>query len=232
MTRTLKQPSHAVPSDLGHELTKGFTGRRIRFRAFQLAGTCGFSRSDRDDLEQELRLAVMTSIPKYTPERGPWNVFVFTVIERKILNYFDEKKVRQRMTEFEKDSFSTLISLNDQEETTLSQLILPDDQARINGRTVRHHVDETNREHDVATVLEHLPAELREMAELLMEDSPSVVARETRVPRRTLRGRLEAIAQAFVDHGLDDLEINRETWPDDEFEIFPEISPPPRSKIL
>lgn len=211
MVRQSKQQSHVVPTDLGRELTKGYAGRRLRYRAFQLAGTCGFSRSDRDDLEQELRIAVMTSIPKFDPERGPWNVFVFTVIERRILNYFDAKLVRQRMTEFEKDSLSTLVSLEDQAETTLSQLVLPDDQSRINGRTVRHHVEEIDRVHDVATILEELPPELRELAELLKETPTAVLAREMELPRRTLRSRLEAIEQAFVENGFEDWRTERET---------------------
>ena len=159
------------PADLDHELTKGFAGRRIRFRAWQLACTCGFSGSDRPDIEQDLRMALFERIDRFDPERAHWNVFVYTVIERAIASMFSGRQAVLRMAAFESDSLSTLVATEDNEQTMLAQLVLPEDQARINGRAIRHHEDEVDRAEDVETILDMLPDELRDIAERLMTNA-------------------------------------------------------------
>lgn len=224
------ESASGVPADLNHELTKGYAGRFIRFRVSQLAGKFGISRSDRADLEQDLRIALLERVDKFDPERGHWNVFVFTIIERTIAAMFTPGKVEQRMTELEFDSLSSLVASGDCSETSLAQLVLPEDQARISGRRVVDHVGEVDRNHDVAILLERLPPDLREIATLLMHKSVAAVARELDIPRATLRRRIKTIRGIFSELGDDVETADADNVDDEEVVENPMKARPARSK--
>ncbi len=194
---------NGVPTDLGRELTKGYAGRRIRHRAFQVSCCRGFSESDRDDLEQDLRIAIMQSLHMFDPSRGHWNVFVFTIVEREILDRFTPGQIRERTRAMETDSLSTLVAGPDQEETSLAQLVLPEDLSRLNGQPHRHHTATTDLTEDVAVVIDHLPPEQATLAMQLMELSPSELARELKVPRSTLRDAIKELRESFMRWGVD-----------------------------
>lgn len=193
---------NGFPTDLNHELTRGYAGRLIRYRAWKLAGTGGFSCSDRPDLEQELRIALIERIDKFDPQRGHWNVFVCTIIERAIASMFTRRRVAERMQAVETESLSSLVAADDQVETMLGQLVTAEQQARVSDRAVRHHVDEVDTVADVETVIASLPPHLREVARRLMTTSPTALARELKVPRRTLRDWIAEIREAFAQAGV------------------------------
>lgn len=201
---TPNQPAanNGFPTDLDHELTRGYAGRLIRYRAWKLAGAGGFSRSDRPDIEQELRIALLERIDKFDPQRGHWNVFACTIVERTIATMFTPRRAAERTRKFEADSLSTLIAAEDQVETMLGQLVTAEEQARLSGRAVRHHVDEVDLAADVATVLASLPPELRDVAERLQSTNPTALARELNIPRRTLRDWMATIREAFERAGF------------------------------
>lgn len=70
------------PPSLEHLVTSGFAARAIGQKARQLAGQRGFSLSEREDIEQELRLHLLRRLAKFDPQVAPWNVFVRTLVER------------------------------------------------------------------------------------------------------------------------------------------------------
>ena len=53
----------------------------IRRKARLLVGRAGFSRDDREDIEQELLLRLLQSIPLLDPNRGHPNVFITTIVD-------------------------------------------------------------------------------------------------------------------------------------------------------
>ncbi len=70
-------------TDLRNLVTSGFADRAICQKARQLAGRNGFSVSERQDIEQELRLHLLRRLAKFDPDIAHWNVFVRTVLERR-----------------------------------------------------------------------------------------------------------------------------------------------------
>ncbi len=70
--------------DVACDLVSGFAHRFIRFKVRQLIGRHGFTRSDRDDLEQELRLAVWQRRSQFDPRVADWGCWLSTVVERHI----------------------------------------------------------------------------------------------------------------------------------------------------
>lgn len=74
--------SDSSATGLADLVTSGFAARAIRQKARQLAGRSGFSISEQDDIEQELRLHLFRRLPKFNPQVAHWNVFVRTLVER------------------------------------------------------------------------------------------------------------------------------------------------------
>ena len=86
--------SIASDHDLQHLVTCGFAARAIRYKARQLAGRHGFSRSEREDIEQELRLDLLRRLSKFNPAIAPWNVFVRTLVERQTATLVAQRRTR------------------------------------------------------------------------------------------------------------------------------------------
>ena len=83
-------PSSSPP--LQHRIVSGFAARAIAWKAQQLAGHNGFSRSEREDIEQELRLHLLRRLAKFDPEIAHWNVFVRTVLERRAASLIAQRR--------------------------------------------------------------------------------------------------------------------------------------------
>lgn len=90
-------PSAAAShNDLERLLTTGFAARAIRQKASQLVARAGFSPSDQEDLEQELRLHLLCRLSKFDPDVAHWNVFVRTLVERHAATLVTQRRVRIR----------------------------------------------------------------------------------------------------------------------------------------
>jgi RNA polymerase sigma-70 factor (ECF subfamily) len=61
-----------------------------------LAGRHGFSISDRDDIEQELRLHLLRRLAKFDPDIAPWNAFVQTLLERHAATLVAQRRRKTR----------------------------------------------------------------------------------------------------------------------------------------
>ena len=68
-----------------------FTRGIIRRKVKQLIGVAGFTKQDREDLEQELFARVLQSPPKFDPDQARSNKFVTTVVERYVANILRNK---------------------------------------------------------------------------------------------------------------------------------------------
>ena len=85
------------PSSEGDEpIIDQFTARLIRRKAHQLVGRAGFTRSDREDIEQELRLKILKHFSSYDPQQGHRHAFVTAVVERHAANLLRNKQAEKR----------------------------------------------------------------------------------------------------------------------------------------
>jgi len=82
--------------DVGRELTKGFAAGLIREKAKQIARRAGFSKSDVDDLQQQLIGHVLENLAGFDPAQGHFNVFVKTVVERYTANILRDARAAKR----------------------------------------------------------------------------------------------------------------------------------------
>jgi RNA polymerase sigma-70 factor (ECF subfamily) len=160
---------------------RGIIRRKIRL----LIGRAGFTKEDREDLEQELVLRLLQSLDLFDRQQAHANVFITTVIERAVAMILRERRAKKRN--------SGVIHSLDQIE----------DGCPIEPADPRPNAEEAYElAYDLADVLADLPEELRNLAERLKAHSVSRVARDFAVPRSTLQRKVRRLRQIFVDAGL------------------------------
>ncbi|MEX0718029.1 MAG: sigma-70 family RNA polymerase sigma factor [Planctomycetaceae bacterium] len=202
-------PAEARPVvDIEHELTKGFAARLIRRKAKQLVGRGGFTRTDRADLEQEMKLRVWKRFPQFDPAKAHWNAFVTTVVERHCASILQRARRRKRVDSITSASLSELVENWDDELVELGDVIGPEDRERMIGRYVDGFEDQSELKLDVAEVMERLPEDLRRLCDLLKIHNVAEAARELGLPRTTVSSMVSRLRQAFVFAGFDDFPRN------------------------
>jgi RNA polymerase sigma-70 factor (ECF subfamily) len=199
----MSQVPHDV-IDLNHELTKGFAAKLIRRKAHQLVGRAAFSRSDRVDLEQEMKMRIWQRFSQFDPQKSHWNAFVTTIVERHVASILQKARRKKR---FDGDMFT---SLNERVEdcdgdlvelgTTLGQ----EPKEALTGRYVDTQDHLTELELDVAKLIGPLPEDLKKLCELLKLHNIKDAAREMGIPRTTAYSLISKLRQIFFDAGFGD----------------------------
>lgn len=179
-----------------------YAARVIRHKAKHLVGTAGFTESDRDDLEQEMMLDVITRLPKFDANRGTPKTFVARIIERKI-----SKLIRHRtsdMRDYRREAFSLNENIEDGDGGCIERgdLVSRESIDPVVASNSRTGVEEMAFLQDLESVLVGLPDHLRRLCEILKTGSISDAAREMGVPRTTLHDHVTKLRSLFEDAGL------------------------------
>lgn len=169
--------------------------------ANRIAGTFGFTREEREDLEQELLLAVMENAKAFDPTRGSIRTFVGTVIRGKTLM---ELRRRRRESNRGKSIPCLYDETVDGDDVvayheTLDRSVCMD---RM-GRDETAPILISDLCHDVAVSLKLLTPRQRQISHLLMKTDKTTAAHRMGISRQTLYREIEAIRQAMVDTGID-----------------------------
>jgi RNA polymerase sigma-70 factor, ECF subfamily len=178
-----------------------FTIHLIRRKACQLIRYSGFSRSDREDIEQELRLKLVKQLARYTPQRGHRHAFVKAVVERHVASLLRDRRATKR-DHRRICSLHVLVDIGDDEKIELAQSI---GQRELNAQRHRHpRSDEELAQltQDMAEVIAKLPDELRNLAERLKTQTRSEIARDTGIPRTSRNESIRRLRRRFENTGL------------------------------
>ncbi|GIW85376.1 MAG TPA: sigma-70 family RNA polymerase sigma factor [Dehalococcoidia bacterium] len=202
-TRQSPTPQPHPHSSASPKQLDAFAARLIRRKARQLVGRAGFTRSDRDDIEQELALKLLKQLSAFDPGEAHWHVFVTTVVERYAASLLRDKRAEKR-DHRRATSLHVLIETGDNGPVELAETVGRREQDARLGRDPRSDEERAQLAGDVADVLADLPADLRDVAERLKHDSVSQVARDLGLPRTTLLRRMEHVRRAFEGAGLRD----------------------------
>lgn len=179
-----------------------YAARVIRHKAKHLVGTAGFTESDRDDLEQEMMLDVITRLPKFDANKGTPKTFVARIIERKI-----SKLIRHRtsdMRDYRREAFSLNENMEDGDGGSVERgdLVSRESIDPVVASNSRSGVDEMAFLQDMEAVLSGLPGHLRRLCEILKTGTVSDAAREMGIPRTTLHDHVTKLRSLFEDAGL------------------------------
>lgn len=184
-------------------LIDDFAARLIRRKARQLVGQAGFTRSDMDDIEQELVLKLLKHRSAYDPAQSHWHAFVTTVVERHTATILRNKRMEKR-DHTRVCSLSIIVDDPINGPYELAQTIGRSELDRRLGLATRLDHDLAQLIQDLATVLADLPPAWREACERLKNDSISKVARDMGLPRSTLAYLLRCLRERFEAAGLAD----------------------------
>ena len=188
------------PIDLGHQLTRGYAARMIRSRAVQIVGLVGLPKTDRDDMEQELRLHVLRRSEKFDPTIARWNTFVRVVTERHAATLIERLRRRNRMPNPACCPNPSSVSLDAVSEPPNTEEAKLNIQAAVAVHST--HEQESDLVMDVQQVLSLLPRPCRRMCALLKLHSVAEAARLLGIPRTTLHDRLSRLREVFVAAGI------------------------------
>ncbi len=150
--------------------------RHVRRAAAWLSRRCGYNRSDREDLLQDLVLELLEQWQRFDPERSKRITFIKQVVDSKIKDLIRFKNAQKRDFTEEGQSLSELVEDCDGRKVRLAELIGPEDLSRRTRHFPREACDLLDLISDVRHVIETLPDHLREPCQQLLrrnlEDAP------------------------------------------------------------
>lgn len=193
-----------MPIDLEYELTQGFAARLIAQKTRQLVRRPEFSKSDRNDLRQELTIRLLERYEKFDPEVAHWNVFVTTVVERHVATILERQSASKRLDGHEIVSLGILVTNDDGALIELAQQLGSQHRERVTGYVSTPDEELTDAQFDAQTILERLPPPLQELAEQLLTHTVSELARELKIARSTLDDHVEKIREFLAANSRPD----------------------------
>ena len=178
-----------------------FTHGIVRRKVKQLIGRVGFTQQDREDLEQELLLRVLQSLPSFDPKQAHRNKFVTAVVERHVATILRNKRAEKR-----NDQLVASINVNVEVEglgaVELAQNVSEDELAARLGRKRRSAEDLANLALDIAAVIAAMPKEWQELAERRKTQSMQEISDALGIPRTMLNETMQLITARFKRAGL------------------------------
>ena len=174
-----------------------YAAEAIRFKARQLVGKAGFTKSDREDLEQELALDFLRRSRNFNPDRSKRSTFTTCVVDHHVATILEGRRAPTRDVRREGPSLDAMIA--DNEGNQVERITTIDARANRSGRSP----DELHPlKLDVQAVIETLLPRLRELAEGLKTHSVTEIAQRQGMSRRHTHRLVERIRRHFDEAGL------------------------------
>lgn len=177
----------------------GIVKRKVR----QIVGRAGYTRQDKEDLEQELLTRLLQGLRSFDPDVAHRKSFVTAIVERAVATILRDAEAQKR-DHRRISSLQRLVDLTDEGPTELAETIGDREYNGRRCRDPRSDEDLAQLVTDLAEVIDSMPGELRDLAERMKTQSISAIAREIGVPRTTLNDAVRRLRQRFEQAGLRD----------------------------
>ncbi len=184
-----------------HEKIDRFSRGIIRRKIKQLIGRAGFTKQDREDLEQELILRLLQRWPRFNPNLAHRNVFTTTVIERFVATILRDKQAEKR-DHRRVTSLNVTVNIGEDETAELADTISKRELDAQRGRSPHSDEELAQLRQDLAEIIAKLPEKLKALAERLKTETVSEIARNLGIPRTTLHESVRRLRQRFENTGL------------------------------
>ncbi len=176
----------------------------IRRKARQLVGKYGLAESDREDLEQDLRLDLFRRIGKFDPLKGKITTFVARIVDRRIANIIEFRRAEMRDYRVWGGSLNDPFPFEDDEDAQLGDAI--DAEALLRQRDLKPdpQLDLAGLSADLAAAFASLTADQRTICELLRGHTVLEISEICKISRGAVYGQIEKIRAAFEAASLRD----------------------------
>jgi len=190
-------PQPFVTGTLDEEAEKA-----IRIHSRALVGTAGFAEQDLDDIRQEMRLEVITRLPKFDPRRAQRNTFITRIIERKARQLIRHRKAEKRDRRHEAYSLDATVKDAEGRGVARQQLLSESDQTRRVMRRARLPQYRRSLRENVAHAVAALPEEEQAFCRLVQRVGLERLRREMVISPRELDAQVKRIRRHLTQAGM------------------------------
>ena len=181
----------------------GYAQSLIRSKAKQLSRKPGFSRTDEDDITQELTMYLLERAHLFDPNRASANTFAERVIRSKVAMLLRDRRRQKRASGFAASSLEGTGARSDEDADSLRDMLTEVDLHRRLG-TAASDQNQVELTAAVEEALSSLPAEDREICRQIIEGTMTSIARDLGVSRRQIRNAIARIRRHFEAASLGD----------------------------
>jgi RNA polymerase sigma-70 factor (ECF subfamily) len=178
----------------------------IRVKARQIVRRPGFSRSDTDDVEQDLFLHLLNQIQQFDPSRGSLNTFIARVVDSAVAMLIRQRRRGKRTPET--GVVIQSLEVMDQQGgppaplgTTLSQA----DAERRTGGDSMSGIELFDLADDLAHLIDALPPDLQAVCRARMDRNRKETERDLGLSRRNYDAAMELIREHFAQGGFGEI---------------------------
>ena len=176
--------------------------KMIKSRAFNLSSRYGHVAEDREDLEQEMALYLLSVLPKHDPNRSNLTTFANRVIDSWTKMHIRKLRTERRDYSALEFSLDEPRSDEDGERTTLGDVIGECDVTTLAGYGTLGCIDAVELKVAVDQVIATLPRSLRELCIALRDQTVTEASVSLGIPRNTMIYRFGMIREVFEEAGL------------------------------
>jgi DNA-directed RNA polymerase specialized sigma24 family protein len=186
-------------------ITTPYIEELIRIKAGRLIQRPGFRKSERSDMEQELKARVLKEAHLFDPARSSVNTFIDRVVQSAAGMIVRERRWVKHAAGFRLLSLEEPDFNGTHRESTLGENIGEADLYRRHGRTPNQARNDGAQTLDVALALAPLPPIIRQIAARLADESETSIARSLGISRRQVRNAIPQIREALLAGGLGEI---------------------------
>lgn len=173
----------------------------VRNYARALVGQAGFTASDVDDIEQELRLELLTYLHRFDRSKGKRRTFINCLIKRKCADLLRRRFTEMRVFNGQMRSLEEQVDTDDGPAALLDTVTRADQERRLNAPPPPPLAD-LGLEIDVREAVTQMPADLRKLYEEVKAKSRRQIAAERGLSRRTIRRRVAKLRKWLEDWAI------------------------------
>jgi hypothetical protein len=175
----------------------------IHFKARRLIGQAGYTRSDLEDIEQDLSIHIYQNLPKHDPCKGTIKTFINHILDNKIRTMVSARHTALYDVRLHAASLDEPASSEYEHRVPRAETIDSEDYQMNIGLINRPSYEMVELQTDVRRAVESLPMELQELCQLLQEETVMDIARRTGISRHKINELRRRIRFIFYENGLD-----------------------------
>jgi len=190
----------------GTDVCTEYARTLIRVKARQIVRRPGFSRSDTDDVEQDLFLHLLNQIRQFDPSRGSLNTFIARVVDSAVAMLVRERGRNKRAPATGViQSLEVMVDQTDGPPSPLGATLSQDDAQRRTGVDAKSHIDLFELAHDIAHLIDALPPELQMVCRTRMDRSRAATQQELGLSRRKYDAAIKQIRERLAQGGFGEI---------------------------